>query len=126
MAHYKIKDSGSRRKFSTGAVRDDAEGKGRFDLISPLVLERLARHFEGGIKKYGERNWERGIPLGRYLDSALRHVNKWRAGARDEDHLIAAIWNLHCLVQTVEWIKEERLPLYLDDNNYLKAEDDES
>ena len=26
-----IKDSGERRKFETGAVRDMAEGKGRFD-----------------------------------------------------------------------------------------------
>ena len=28
-----IKDSGERREFETGAVRDMAEGKGRFDLM---------------------------------------------------------------------------------------------
>lgn len=28
-----IQDSGDRRAFSTGAVRDMAEGKGRFDLV---------------------------------------------------------------------------------------------
>ena len=28
-----IKDSGSRREFETGAVRDMAEGKGRMDLL---------------------------------------------------------------------------------------------
>lgn len=32
----KLKDSGERRKFETGAVRDVAEGKGRCDLL-PLV-----------------------------------------------------------------------------------------
>ena len=31
-----IKDSGKRRQFETGAVRDIAEGKGRCDLM-PLV-----------------------------------------------------------------------------------------
>jgi len=122
MAHYEIKDSGERQRFDTGATRDTQEGKGRFDLISPDVQERLALHFEGGVQKYGERNWEKGIPLGRYIDSALRHVNKWRQGERDEDHLTAAIWNLHCLVQTVEWIKEGRLPWSLDDNHYLNTE----
>ena len=33
-----IKDSGERRKFETGAVRDMAEGKGRFDLLPLDVL----------------------------------------------------------------------------------------
>ena len=33
-----IKDSGERRKFETGAVRDMAEGKGRFDLMPVDVL----------------------------------------------------------------------------------------
>ena len=37
-----IKDSGGRREFSTGAQRDLAEGKGRFDLISPIFSTRLA------------------------------------------------------------------------------------
>lgn len=33
-----IKDSGERREFETGAVRDMAEGKGRFDLVPIDVL----------------------------------------------------------------------------------------
>lgn len=32
-----IKDSGNRRQFSSGAVRDIAEGKGRMDLM-PLDI----------------------------------------------------------------------------------------
>ena len=36
-------------------------GKGRCDLLPPNALLRLARHFENGSKKYGDRNWEKGI-----------------------------------------------------------------
>lgn len=37
----KIKDSGTRRKFSSGAVRDVAEGKGRCDLLPLEVLSEI-------------------------------------------------------------------------------------
>lgn len=50
----KIKDSGSRTEFTTGAVRDMHEGKWRCDLLPPNALLRLARHFENGSKKSGE------------------------------------------------------------------------
>lgn len=56
-----IKDSGARHEFDTGAVRDMPEGKGRCDLLPPLAMLRLAKHFEAGAAKYGERNWEKGV-----------------------------------------------------------------
>ena len=68
------------------------------------VLLRLARHYENGAKKYDERNWEKGIPASRFADSALRHMFKYMDGQDDEDHLIAAIWNLCGLA----WIEEKR------------------
>lgn len=37
-----IEDSGERQEFDTGAVRDIQEGKGRYDLIPPEPLMRLA------------------------------------------------------------------------------------
>ena len=99
-----IKDSGERREFDGGAVRDMAEGKGRFDLLPMCTLMRLAKHYEKGLEKYGERNWEKGIPSHSYVDSALRHLVKYADGWDDEDHLIAAIWNLCCLA----WNEEHR------------------
>lgn len=107
-----IKDSGNRREFETGAVRDIQEGKGRCDLLpldvvaalynnnkhtsgvfhcikafqdtgdccllfgalnwfvcddradtnTPTMLLELSIHFEEGAKKYGENNWQKGIP----------------------------------------------------------------
>ena len=97
-----IKDSGNRTQFQTGAVRDMHQGKGRCDLLPPNALLRLARHFETGSLKYGDRNWELGIPCHSFADSGMRHLLKYMAGNTDEDHLIAAIWNLMCLAETEE------------------------
>lgn len=97
-----IADSGDRTQFSTGAVRDMHEGKGRFDLLPMCVLMRLAKHYENGCIKYGDRNWEKGIPCHSFADSAMRHLVKYMDGWRDEDHLIAAIWNLCGLAWTEE------------------------
>ena len=95
-----ILDSGNRTQFQTGAVRDMHQGKGRCDLLPPNALLRLARHFETGSLKYGDRNWELGIPCHSFADSGMRHLLKYMAGNTDEDHLIAAIWNLMCLAET--------------------------
>lgn len=156
-----IKDSGERREFETGAVRDMAEGKGRFDLmplsevadlfggdhrifriimdlskmldpglkysepfatnaiynfiaycknkdfddvtvsdIAEYMLE-VAIHFEEGAKKYGEHNWEKGLPLNSYVDSATRHLMKHISGMTDERHDRAFIWNMLAYAYTV-------------------------
>lgn len=113
-----IKDSGERREFESGAVRDMQEGKGRFDLLPMCVLLRLAKHYEAGAIKYKERNWEQGIPCHSYVDSAFRHLVKYMDGYTDEDHLIAAIWNLCGLAWT-----EEKMPNMMDIPARLNAEE---
>lgn len=140
-----IKDSGTRRKFESGAVRDIQEGKGRCDLL-PLevagmlcgrpVLSAIGRfqrtgdyvnllealrefaternwdvqtmllevsiHFEEGAKKYGENNWQKGIPVNCYVDSGVRHYLKWRRGDKDEPHDRAFVWNLMCCIYEIK------------------------
>lgn len=112
-----VKDSGERQEFDTGAVRDTAAGKGRYDLLLSLhhMLHRLARHFENGAVKYGDDNWRKGIPLHRFLSSATRHLHQFAAGRADEDHLAAAIWNLMCLGETEYLIEAGVLPPEIDD-----------
>lgn len=132
-----LQDSGERRKFDSGAVRDISEGKGRCDLLplnviadmmndeilfrinqyvcsgnktslvcaikafsearygnlSTAMLE-VSKHYEDGCTKYGERNWERGIPLHCYIDSGVRHYLKYLRGDADEPHDRAFLWNL--------------------------------
>jgi hypothetical protein len=108
-------DSGEREVMETGSQRDTRVGKGRFDLIPATVEMRLARHYENGGRKYRERNWEMGQPLLRYYDSARRHMAEWQMGYNDEDHLAAALWNIACLMHTIEMIKHGHLPADLDD-----------
>lgn len=117
-----IKDSGERRDFGTGAVRDMSEGKGRFDLLCGYAIGALAEHMERGSKKYGDRNWESGIPMSSFTDSALRHLFRYLRGNTDEDHLLAAFWNLHCAVSQRERFLRDLLdPNALDD---LPTDDD--
>ena len=107
---FVVKDSGERKTFNTGAVRDTSTNKGRFDLIPAFPLFRLARLYEAGAKKYAERNWEKGIPTGRFMDSAFRHLMNYQDGDRSEDHLIAVCWNLFGLIWTQEQCRLGKLP----------------
>ena len=121
-----ILDSGNRREYETGAVRDRQKGKGRFDLVPIDVVAKLfindyvllniaaywndrdtkretmmlevAKHFEEGAEKYGENNWQKGLPVEDYIDSALRHYFKWRRHDNDERHDRAFVWNILCCI----------------------------
>lgn len=94
-----IKDSGNRREFESGAVRDMQEGKGRMDLLPWAAIMEVSKHCENGAKKYGEHNVDRGIPTHSLCDSAARHLAKYLDGWTDEPHLLAAAWNLLWAIQ---------------------------
>jgi DNA-directed RNA polymerase subunit RPC12/RpoP len=115
VAFTEVKDSGKREDFSTGSRRDTREGKGRYDLIAQIALKRLAQHYENGAKKYGDRNWEKGQPVMRYLDSANRHLSNILQGDKTEDHESAVSWNMFAYTQTLALIKLGKLPKELDD-----------
>ena len=120
-----VVDSGERQEFDTGSVRDTQDGKGRYDLISPISMKRLALHFENGAKKYGDHNWQKGQPLMRYMDSAIRHLYAYIEGNRDEDHMAAAAWNALAVIHTEEMIARGELPAELDNlPNYSETEDE--
>lgn len=108
-------DSGHRRVLPTGAQRDRARGKGRYDLLMVRALRRVALILEKGAEKYEERNWEKGMNLSIFADSAFRHFCQWLAGMEDEDHLGQAAWNLLAAMETQEMIKAGILPVELDD-----------
>jgi len=121
LTEYDMKDSGQREQHPSGAVRDIRTGKGRYDLISPLALHRLAIVYEKGAVKYADRNWEKGMNLSRYIDSALRHTNQALEGRTDEDHLAQATWNLFAAMHMQEMIKRGLQPKELHDlPNYVE------
>ena len=66
MKHTDEKDT-----YIGNATRNARKGKGRYDLISPRAMRRLARVFEDGAEGHGDRNWEQGILMSRFIDSAL-------------------------------------------------------
>lgn len=160
-----ILDSGERRQFETGAVRDIQEGKGRCDLMPLDVIATIyhhhkedcheswifwhldkfkhdgeikhllgaldmfrpydtvmtmflevAKHFEEGAKKYGEDNWQKGIPTKHYIDSAIRHYLKYLRGDQDEPHDRAFVWNIMCCI----WTCKNKPEL----NSYRRVEED--
>lgn len=122
LPHYKsgksaynpnLPDSGARIDYGTGAQREPATGKGRFDLLPPHALRRLALHFENGARKYRPRNWEHGLPCSRFVDSALRHLVEYLDGDCEEDHLAAAAWNVMCLIETEHRAMDGKLPVEL-------------
>ena len=112
---FEMKDKGKRTTFESGAKREVLQGKGRFDLVSPVMLARLAVIMERGAAKYSDRNWEKGMPLSRFVDSAYRHLTQYLFGQRDEDHVGQAIFNLMALLHTQAMIDNGKLPESLND-----------
>ena len=62
----------------------------------------LSRHYKNCLVKYPERNWEKGIPVHSYIDSAVRHFLKWTRKDEDENHAVAVLWNLVCALWTLD------------------------
>ena len=87
------------RHFYTGAVRDDATGKGRFDLLPWAAIHALAKHCERGALHYGERNVDKGINQSSLIDSGIRHLALYIQGDTEPHHLVAALWNIAWAVE---------------------------
>ena len=75
------------------------QGYTRAEYWSNTFLE-VAIHFEEGAKKYGENNWQKGIPVKRYIDSAVRHYLKFLRCDEDEPHARAFCWNIMYAIWT--------------------------
>lgn len=60
-------------------------GKLRYDLIPPEVIEALATVLTYGSDKYGDNNWQ-GLEDAnrRYYAALMRHVESWRKGEEQD------------------------------------------
>lgn len=118
-----LPDSGERRSFSTGSVRDKVDGKGAYHLMSPFPILQYALRMEDGMSKYGERNWEKGQPVMQFFNSGVRHLFNFLEDCMlgvepKEDHLGAALWNIGGMVHTLKMIDHGLLPEELDDRPF--------
>jgi hypothetical protein len=94
---FVIKDSGKRKVFKTGMLRDADDTKIRYDLIYMPMLVRWAIHMTKGAKKYSPRNWEKAETpeeRERFKESAFRHFIQWFMEEEDEDHACACWFNM--------------------------------
>lgn len=94
------REDGPERTFSTGAHRQNAEGKGLPSLFPPDAYIDVCKHFEEGAKLHGDRNWEKGMTLSSYIDSVERHITAIKMGLTDEPHGRAMAWNAICYLAT--------------------------
>jgi len=100
IAESGIPDTGQRRQWPTGAVRDASAGKPEITQIYPPAILRLAQRGTDGARKYDDYNWTKGIPLKTYVDSLYRHLSAYQMGDTSEDHLSAVMWNAMGLMYT--------------------------
>jgi hypothetical protein len=80
------------------AAIEDFAGN-RWGSCTTACLE-VSIHFEEGAKKYGEYNWQKGIPTHCHIDSAIRHYLKYLRGDKDEPHDRAFVWRILCCIWT--------------------------
>jgi hypothetical protein len=121
MPPFVVKDSGDRRTFSTGSVRDRGDLKPRPDLISPFAMMRVGEHMRKGAAKYGADNWQLGQPFSEVTASLHRHLLQWEQGDQEEDHLAAIVFGAQALMHYHEMIDRGVLPVELDDMRTYKA-----
>ncbi len=87
----------------------------RVDLIPQIMLNRLGGLYYRGAEKYGDNNWQKGIPLSRIYESLFRHMIQWYAGDTSEDHIAAVIWNATAIMWTENAVAYGDLPEGLTD-----------
>lgn len=117
---FKIKDSGERKQFTSGMVRDVETGKVDFDrALDGPMFERWAAHLTKAVPKYadikpGVPNWtlaDDEEALVRFRKSAIRHFLQWRRGDTDEDHAAAVFFNINGYEYVKERLKSKRNPI---------------
>jgi hypothetical protein len=109
VSEFGIKDSGERKQFESGMVRDTEDAKVDYTLaLDGPMFERYAAHLTKGAKKYDARNWMKAsgeAELERFKRSALRHLLQWFRGDRDEDHAAAVWFNVNGAEYVLEYLE---------------------
>lgn len=95
-------DNDARHQFETGAVRSADRDEERWDLISPIGMKALARTYAEGAAKFGDANWENGMPVTDLLNHGIAHIYAFLSGDRGEDHLGHAAWNILGAIHSLE------------------------
>lgn len=104
-------------------LRFDA-GKPRMDLVPPSVMTAIATVAAFGAGKYGDRNWERGMPYSKVYAPLMRHLMAWWQGEHLDaesglPHLYHIAWNAAALVEYARRLQDGTLPMTVDDRPHV-------
>jgi len=112
---FAVIDTGNKKEFESGMVRNSAEGKVEFDRVfdGPL-FERWATHLTRGAAVYpdlpdGRPNWTLAngqAELNRFRRSAVRHFVQAIRGDTDEDHFAAVCFNMNGMLYVQQRMAE--------------------
>jgi len=106
--------------------RKDDDEKVRLDLIPPEAIFAVGNVLTFGAKKYGDRNWEKGMSWSRVFAALMRHMWSWWGGQQptstnfafgdlDPETRFSHLWHaLACLTFLVAF--EERSALRTHDD----------
>jgi hypothetical protein len=107
-----IKDSGTRRDFGTGSVRDAATGKGRMDLLPVFAMDRLYR---ANLARPLRMRFTKFLPLpapdatptiAQLKDTSFRLAAWWLRGCRGEEQMLEGA--VYFAMLALEWRTFER------------------
>ena len=80
--------------FDSGARRSADGDDTRLDLLPYRALHLIGKTLKLGAQKYGDYNWQKGIPVETCFNHCLRHIYLWLDGDRSENHISHAACNL--------------------------------
>jgi len=119
-AGFVVKDSGVRKIFTSGMVRDTEENKTDYTaILDGPMFDRWAAHLTKAKAKYpdiapGTANWTLAAGVEeqiRFKKSAFRHFRQWMRGDVDEDHAAALMFNINGYEYVTEKLKKNGDPL---------------
>lgn len=88
------------------------QDKNRMELYPAFSFEAVSLVFTYGAKKYGDFNWEKGIPYLRLYGAVLRHLLAWRKGDnKDPETGYSHLWHAGAGINMLIWMEKFRTDL---------------
>ena len=75
--------------------------KAMLECTETELAHLYAQALHEGSSKYGEKNWEKGIPISNLLNHSLHHLFKSAAGDTSENHRSHLVWNVLTLIHFI-------------------------
>lgn len=102
--------------------RKDDSDKLRVDLVPIAALEDVIKVLNYGAKKYGDRNWEKGINYSRVFAATCRHIfSWWRGEERDKESNLSHLAHAACnMLFLLHYTKHPSYEQFNDRPNYYR------